>query len=139
MSPEASPKGKPAECISLAMLVADKVFREEGTGKCHIAGTFSRVEATNFPVFLAAMHVYIAITDLSSGKHQGRLQFVYEGETTEELMRLEGPLVSPAKREVIELHFCLNALQFPKAGTIRINFFVNDHHVGSRKFQVVKK
>ena len=105
---------KPCEC--LAMIAADKVFREEGTHKCHIAGTFSVIHAPKFPVTHDAIHVYLAISDALPGDHEGRIVFSYCDEEETKVIRVQGPISIRDKLQVVELNFCFRNVVFPKPG-----------------------
>ncbi len=117
-------------CICLAMLVADKVIREQLTHKVYILGTFNSIIARQFPTVHDTMNVYLALTDASPGTHKARLEFVYidEGPTLEErpLLRTGGPLAFKDKLQVVEFNMELRQVRFPKPGVVDIRFFLDD-------------
>lgn len=125
-------------CVCMAMLVADKVFREEGTSKCHIAGTFSVIHASTFPVVHDTMHVYLALSDAIIGTHTGRVVFAYADGTEKELVKVEGPIEIKDRLHVVELNFCFRRVRFPKPGNLEISFFLDGEYVMHRQFTVKK-
>ena len=126
-------------CSFLAMVIADRVFREEGTGKMHIAGTFNRIGAPGFPVRHALLHVYVAFTDVAVGLHQAKLAFRYiDNPDADELCSAAGPIESKDRLAVIELNLAFEGLVFPRPGTIEIAFFLDNEPVRHRDFVVVQ-
>ena len=125
------PKSKP--CELLAIIVADRVFREEGTRKVHISGTFSEIQAIAFPCRHPSMHLYVALTDARTGPHKGRIRFAYLDETQTEVLSSEGPLRVSGPLEVLELNAEFPNVLFPKEGTLAIEFWMDDVLIGSRK------
>ena len=113
----------PDPCMCLAMLVADKVFREEGTGKSHIAGTFSRLGARKFPWVHDTMHVYLALTDIAPGTHACEARFTY---------------LDDDALQVIEINYCFRRAAFPRPGELEIAFYMDDQYVMRRKFVVAR-
>ena len=127
-----SPTG-PDPCVCLAMLVADKVFREEGTGKSHIAGTFSRMTARKFPVMREAMHVYLALTDIAPGEHGCEIKFSYL-DSDQEVLSARCEIRSEDKLQVIEINYCLRRAVLPRPGQMEIAFHMDGQYVTRRKF-----
>ncbi|MBM3320442.1 MAG: hypothetical protein FJY73_07175 [Candidatus Eisenbacteria bacterium] len=123
----------------LAMLIADKVFREEGSKKIHIAGTFNTINlgpSNETPGF----HVFVAVTEVSSDDHKGELVLEYLDEPRIEIGRLSGPVKGPPdKLSVIELNFGLPPLRVPRPGRVRISFFLDGQYVAGRDVRVVRQ
>ncbi len=128
----------PESCVCLAMVVADNIFREEGSRKVHIAGTFNRISASNFPVRHDSMSLYLAVTNLREGKHKAKLQLNYLEREEKQLLRAEGPVVAKGPLDVAELSFCFRGLVFPKPGTVEIAFYLDDEFVQRRKLLVTQ-
>lgn len=131
---------QPQPCVCLAMLIADKVFREEATRKVHIAGTFSMINAKSYPALHNTMHLYLALTNVMPGEHKGKVRFVYlDDEHETELLRMEGPIVAKDELEVVELNFCFRQIIFPRPGTLEIRFHLDNQHISRRTFQLIKR
>jgi len=134
-------KVRPCEC--LAMLVADKVIREDRTHKVYILGTFNSIFSQNFPTVHDAMHVYLALTDAAPGQHTARLQIVYIDQgldlEEEELLKTEGPLVFTDKLQVLEFNLEFRRVRLPKAGTLDVRFYLDDVFVASRRLRIVQQ
>ena len=127
----------PDPCMCLAMLVADKVFREEGTGKSHIAGTFSRLGARKFPWVHDTMHVYLALTDIAPGTHACEARFTYLDDDAQ-LLSAKSEIKSDDKLQVIEINYCFRRAAFPRPGELEIAFYMDDQYVMRRKFVVAR-
>lgn len=125
-------------CVCLAMLVADSVFREEGTSKAHIAGTFDRITAAKFPTYQKSMSLFLAITNLMPGKHRGKVIFSYLEAEEKQLLSAEGPIEAESPLHVVEMNFCFRGVVFPKPGTVEIAFFLDDEPIQLRKLRLVE-
>lgn len=125
-------------CVCLAMLVADSVFREEGTSKVHIAGTFNQITAAKFPAYQRSMSLFLAITNLMAGKHSGKVVFNYLEDEEKQLLCAEGPIEAESPLQVVELNFCFRGVVFPKPGTLEIAFFLDDEPIQRRKLILVE-
>jgi len=124
---------KRAKPVLLAMIVCDKIIREEGTKKNSLIGVFDRVHATQFPCTHSRMHVYIAVTEY---KGRAACELKFSDNTDKELVKMAGPLNFPDKLSVVEMDFCINNILLPDAGIYHFDFFVNGEHIGHRKFKV---
>jgi hypothetical protein len=118
------------------MLIADRVFREEGTGKFHIAGTFSRFKSSVFPAVLDTMHVYLALTDIAPGRHSCEVRFAYLDDE-KELLSAKSEIRSDDKLRVVEMNLCFRRTVFPKPGKMEIAFYMDDQYVTRRRFAAV--
>ena len=126
-------------CSFLAMIIADRVFREEGNGKMHISGTFNRIGAAKFPLPWHLFHVYLAFTDVPVGKHQAKLTFRYvDNPDADVLCSAQGPIESKDRLRAIEMNMAFQGLVLPRPGTIEIAFFLDDELVGRREFVAVQ-
>jgi hypothetical protein len=125
-------------CEVLAMIVADRVFREEDTRNVHIAGTFNQVNAADFPALHPRMHVYLALGDLA-GKHDIKIVMRYADAAGEETVATASfPVDLPESQRTIELNVMLQGLKFPHPGTVEIAFLMDGVLVTSRTLEVVK-
>jgi hypothetical protein len=121
------------------MLVADSVFREEGTRKVHIAGTFNYISAAKFPARHDSLSLFLAVTELRAGEHKARIEFSYRDEDEQKVLEAEGPINAKSPLQVSELNFRFRGIVFPKPGTIEIAFYLDDEPIQIRKFKVLKK
>jgi len=132
---------RPCEC--LAMLIADKIIREERTHKVHILGTFNNILSAKFPTVHDRMHIYLALTNGTPGQHRARIEIVYIDETADmtetELARMDGQLAFSDKLQVLEFNMELRHVTFPKPGTLDIRFYLDDVFIASRLFKVVQR
>jgi hypothetical protein len=125
-------------CELLAVLVADRVFREEGSRKVHIAGIFNTLNATSFPCLHPCLHIYVAFTDAKEGSHPAKVRFVYLDEAQTELLVAEGPVDVPDRLGVVEINFAFSNVLLPKPGLIAVEFWLDGVLVGSRKVSLLK-
>ncbi len=120
------------------MLVADRVFREEGTGKSHISGTFSRVVSAKFPAPHDTMHVYLALTDIDPGEHDCEIKFSYlDGQEPSDIISAVSRIKAEDKLQVVEINYCFRRTVFPRAGRLEIAFYMDGSYVLRRRFEVV--
>ncbi len=128
----------PSKTVPLAMLIADKVFREEGTKKVHVAGVFDRINlgSGTSPPFCA----YIALTEIGIGVHRGRLLFEYLDEPRMEVFRAEGPVPAPdSPLDTVDLILQFPPFHLPRPGVLQLSFFFDDEYIIGRKVAVALK
>ena len=125
-------------CVCLAMLVADKVFREEGTGKSHISGTFSRIMSAKFPAPHDTMHVYLALTDIDPGEHDCEIKFSYlDDKEPSDIISAVSRIKAEDRLQVVEINYCFRRTVFPRPGRLEIAFYMDGNYVLRRRFEVV--
>lgn len=131
---------RPCEC--LAMLIADKVIREERTHKVYILGTFNSIYARSFPSVHDSLHVYLALTEATSGRHAARIEMVYleQGPDLQEqaLLKTEMPIVFTDKLQVMEFNIEFRGIRLPKAGTLDVRFYLDGEFICSRQLRVAQ-
>jgi len=126
----------PNTCVCLAMVLADRVFREEGTQKVHIAGTFNQIRAASFPSLHSQMALFLAITNVRPGPHTAVIVFCYLDEDETEVLRAEGKMEAVDPLQVSELVFNFRNVALPKPGLLEIAFYLDDEPVQRRKLQL---
>src|SRR4029077_1434550 len=102
----------------LAMVIADAIHTDPGTGKRFILGTFSVLHATAFPAVQASMAVYISLTD-GRGKVPFRFALVRTDADEETLFETNGELEFNDPRAVMDMVFAFQNVQFPHPGEYR--------------------
>lgn len=121
--------------ISLAMVICDAVWRDPGTGKWTILGTFSQIYAKTFPAVHSQIGIYIELTD-GRGTMPFSLRIVDADEIREPVATLEGNFESPDPRAVVQLGANLADLEFPQAGEYRVMLEVNGEFLVERRVVV---
>jgi len=116
----------------LAMILCDQVIRDQITGKMSVIGSFSAINAVEFPTVHRNMAVYVALTE-GEGEYDGSLRFGLE-ETGEVLLNINGKVRMRQPLDVAEWHFHIAALPLPRPGKYRFDFFCDDVLLKSRWF-----
>ncbi len=119
----------------IALVVCDAIYQEPG-GKTALVGLFSNIASyTAPPIKHPRLAVYASVTGLREGSHT-RLEIV-QGETENIIVCAKGPFPKGATPLMIaDLNFVLNNVVFPEVGTYFIRFWVNDHLLMMRPFEV---
>jgi hypothetical protein len=119
----------------IALVVCDAIYQEPG-GKTALVGLFSNIASYSPPpIKHSRMAVYASVTGLRDGSHT-RLEIV-EGETENVIVSAQGPFPKGATPlSIADLNFVLNNVVFPEVGTYFIRFWVNDHLLMMRPFEV---
>lgn len=121
--------------MALAMIVCDAVWVGPATGKSTILGTFALILGYEFPVTVATMAVYLALTD-ARGRARLRLRLVDVDEEREPAFETELDQDFPDPIEVIELAVVLENTTFPAPGEYRLQLFAADEFVIERRILV---
>jgi len=120
----------------LAMILADNVLRDIGTGKLFIQGTYSVIVAKEFPLNYPSIVVYAAITN-GHGQTDLELRLVDVDEEREPLavsklrINFRDPLV------VADAVFVLTPVTFPEPGEYRIQLRGAGHPLRERRLHVL--
>jgi hypothetical protein len=120
-----------------ALLIADRVFREETTHKVHISGTFNTIKSPQYPFILSGFNIYAALTDLTPGSHVIKFSFNYH-DTQSEMLRIEGSINAKDQLDVSEINFGLTQIIIPREWTIYLELHVDGEHVATRRIQLNK-
>lgn len=100
--------------VGLALLIADHVYREAGSGKWIIAGVFSTVHTQQLPVKVARMEVFFQVTNISRPVDlKLRIEHAEDGEV---LFEFGGPIKSKSPLEVIARKLEILNMPFRKEG-----------------------
>ena len=129
--------GQPAPVV-LAMILCDAIHQDPATKKCTLLGTFSTINAREFPVVYRQLAVHLALTN-GHGKTRVRLMIVGQDEDQAPLFSGEGTIDFADPRVVAELNFALNKLTFPRPGEYRVQAYGNDELLMERRLYVVER
>ena len=126
-------------CEVLAMVVAERVFREEDSHNVHIAATFNQINAKNFPATHSRMHVYLAIDNVA-GKHEARVIIKYSdaSEGDAPLASATTPIEFSDARKTAEVNVLFQNVTFPRPGPVDVLFLLDGVCAATRRLQVVK-
>ena len=120
----------------LAMVVCDTIWRDPSSGKSTILGTFSAIAGTEFPMTIAEIAVYVALTD-GRGKVAMKLLLVDVSKEDEQLHSAEGELNFDDPRSVAELAFHLTNTSFPHPGEYRFQLFAGSELLMERRILLI--
>lgn len=126
-------------CEVMAMVVAERVFREEDTHNVHIASTFNQINAKTFPATHPRMHVYLAI-DGVAGKREARVIIRYcdAQESDADLAAAATPVEFSGARKTAELNVVFQGVTFPRPGSVDVIFFLDGVRAASRRLEIAQ-
>ena len=117
------------------MVLADTVLRVLAMAKLVIKGTFSVIQATDFPWKQPAIVVYTAITN-GHGKTSLRLRLIDVDETSEPIVDSETVVEFADPIVVVEPIFVLTNVVFPEPGEYRVQLYGAGQFLRERRLQV---
>lgn len=119
------------------MVVCDFYYRDAGTGKSVIAGTFSTINSPAFPSKHGNCAIYLALTDVAQS---GKCQLVFRKEAGTFSMQLPPWEVNaPAdRRTVIEIGGNINGLPIPEEGFYEFAVLWDGSEIFVRRLQAIK-
>ncbi|GMU20048.1 MAG: hypothetical protein AMXMBFR13_01490 [Phycisphaerae bacterium] len=126
--------GPPAPVV-LAMVICDMIYQDPATQKCTLLGTFSTINARQFPVVHRTLSVHVALTD-GHGRARIRLTLVSADESQAPIFSREGAIEFADPRMVAELNFTIGNITFPSAGEYRLQVHGNDELLMERRLYV---
>ena len=119
----------------IALVLCDAIYQDSIGGKTALVGLFNNIAAHKFPVVHPRLAVFASVTGLREGSH-AKLEIVH-GETEQPIVAANGPFPKGATPlTVADLNFVFNNVVFPEEGTYWVRFWVNDHPLMQRPFQV---
>jgi len=122
--------------MALAMIICDAIYQDPATKKSTLLGTFSTINARQFPAVHRQLALHAALTD-GHGRTRIRLTLVGPDETDPPLFSREGTIEFNDPRMVAELNFVLNNITFNKPGEYRFQLYGNDELLMERRLYVV--
>jgi hypothetical protein len=120
--------------IPLALLICDHIWRDMGTGKFHLQGTFASIGSSVFPA-KTSLAVYFAVTD-GRGESTVRLELVDVDEDRPAVFGEEMAIVFEGPRQVVEGYFAFENLEIPMPGEYRLRLFMAGEFLISRSLHV---
>lgn len=119
------------------MTISDYYYRDAGTGKSVIAGTFSTINSPQFPSKHGNCAVYLAITDVAQN---GMLQLIFRKEGGSFKMELPPWEVKKPddRRTVIEIGGNINGLPLPEEGFYEFTVLWDGSEIFTRRLQASK-
>ncbi|HOW73214.1 MAG TPA: hypothetical protein PKY77_21665 [Phycisphaerae bacterium] len=127
--------GTPAPMV-LAMIICDAIHQDPATKKSTILGTFSTINARQFPAIHRQLAVHIAMSN-GHGKTRIRLTLVGPDESQPPLFSREGVIEFSDPRMVAEINFALVNITFPTPGEYRLQILGNDELLMERRLYVI--
>ena len=121
----------------VAILVCDEIIRDQITHKFTLVGLFNQVAATSFPYKHPRLHVFVSLTS-GHGGAPATLRLVPH-DTEQPLVELHGRINFPDPLAVVDMHFAIANVAFPKPGPYSFDFYCDDVLIGSRRFNVVAR
>lgn len=130
-----SRSGRPAPMV-LAMIICDAIYQDPATKKCTLLGTFSTINARQFPAMHRQLSVHVAMTN-GHGQTAIRLTLVGPDESAPPLFARDGTIEFTDPRVVAELNFIVTNVSFPQPGEYRLQIFGNEELLMERRLYVV--
>ncbi|MCH8147908.1 MAG: hypothetical protein IH987_07925 [Planctomycetes bacterium] len=124
------------EPYALALVVADNVHRDPGTGKVTILGTFSVIIAKEFPAKHGIIVIYFVLTD-GHGKSDCTIRLVtVDEDVTIAEATAEVDFSDP--RAIVEGVVAMQGVVFPSAGEYRLQLVAGTTLLLERRIIVQK-
>jgi len=127
--------GRPAPMV-LAMIICDAIYQDPATKKCTLLGTFSTINARQFPAVHRQLSIHVAMTN-GHGQTTIRLTMIGPDESAPPLFSREGMIEFGDPRMVAELNFVIANLSLPRPGEYRLQIFGNDELLMERRLYVL--
>jgi hypothetical protein len=105
-----------------ALLLADQIYRDPGTNKHFILGTYNAVSSPAYPCLRPSLSVYAALTG-GRGRVPIRLVLTDADEELGPLAQAEGAAEMPDPLQNWEIVFHLNDVVLPRPGQYRLQLF----------------
>jgi hypothetical protein len=122
--------------LALAIVICDQIIEDRHTGKKSLVGLFNSIAARSFPCSHASMSVFVSLTD-GHGKYECELVCRQE-DTEKAMLQTKGPIEFADPTVVVDMHFALQGVTFPKPGLYSFEFYCDEELVIERKFNVAE-
>ena len=122
---------------ALALVIADAIHRDPGTGKRTILGCFSSIYAREFPATHPALAVYIAVTE-GRGVVPIKVRMVDVDDEKDPIFEVEGEANFQDPRMVMDMDLFIPNLVFPEPGEYRIQLFASGEPLLERRIMVLE-
>jgi hypothetical protein len=117
-----------------AMLLADHIHIDPGTGKRYILGTYNQLMATHFPHAVPRLCLFVALTE-AHGPTMLRLRVVDMDEEMGTLVESAHPAPMYHPNDLYYFSFTLSVV-FPTPGLYRIQLFADNEFLRELRLQV---
>lgn len=121
----------------IALIVCDSIYSDSASGKTALVGLFTGITAVEFPAVHPRLAIFASLTGLRERSH-ARVEIVHT-ETDEIVATVAGPFpqgVTPLT--IVDLSFVMENTRFPAKGRYEVRFWVNDHILMCRPFNLRK-
>ena len=122
---------------ALAMVLCDYVYREDGTNKQSILGTFDKMLASKIPALRPKLAIYLALTD-GRGKQSLTLKMIDELENHPPVFQFEGEVDFVDPLRVLEVGINLENVPISRSGLHRVQLIISGQLVIERKIQIIE-
>ena len=114
----------------LGLTICDHVIIEEGTKKCSLVGSFSRISVSSFPGNVQPFSVFALLTD---GLGDGIIRLgVLRLETDQEVRNFTAPVHFPDKLTELRVHFRVRELVVPGPGHYQFTLTIDGEFIAQR-------
>jgi len=122
--------------VVLVLLIADRVHRDDVSGKFHINGTRHLLRASSFPYDHPLLVVYAVLTE-GRGDVTVRVRLVDVDEARMAVAEEDLVVQFPDPLREVEVAIPLQDLIFPLAGDYRLQLLVDERVLQERRLMVV--
>jgi hypothetical protein len=121
----------------LAIVICDLAWRDPGTGKATLLGCFSALMGPDFPLSVASLGLYIALTD-GRGTIPIRIRMIDVDESRDPVVESEVEVEFSDPRMIAEICLNMQGLVFPEPGEYRCQVFAGNEFLLERKIVAVQ-
>jgi hypothetical protein len=123
--------------LALALVIADAIWMDPGTGKKTIIGTFSAIYGREFPLPLGSLGIYVALTD-ARGKIALQLRLIDVDELQDApVWKQDFPVEFEDPTSILELQINTSEVVFPASGEYRLQLFADGELIIERRIVVM--
>ena len=121
----------------LALVVCDAAHRDGATGKYTLLGTFSTINARQFPAIHKNLTLYFALTD-GHGQIPIRFRLADANDKRGVVYEQTMTISFPNPRDIVEGHIDIGSLEFPEAGEYRLQLLVGQAPLMERRILLLQ-
>ena len=120
---------------ALSMIICDHVWRDPCEGKSTIIGTFTTLNADNFPFRHPVLAIYFALTD-GHGDVMVKLRLIDVDDEHPPIFEIMTNLRFNVPHDIVEKGVEIGRPLFPRAGEYRLQMFTNGELLIERRLSV---